>query len=503
MLKQALLYFLLFELVRNALRWYTNRQLYNERLGHQAVTTLTGFEVKPVAPVRLHVSHHKTAGAVAKQYTEYVLEVRSKFCFDSSTGMLSLSPVLRQHESSLDLAAERRVRSFLQQHGLRIETNSSPEFVHDTATSLQNETLVLTWLSRAAHFNPAHFAGEWLSAWALLRECVAKKSETSLPIVLWRPAPNEHRPSPLAACETEHDHGSVFCVFLHTMVAEYSLLQALPKALRRDTRLCGTRLLIPGLLKSRFFRSQEDAIAWREAVLRYLGVQDLARACRPCADPNFPRHHPARLVERPQWQRPQPRLCVTYLRRGAQTRSDVACRRRCLANEDQMIALLRRYRGVFHYDLRVVEASANDTTLASVRHIVDTIHQSHVLISLHGAQLVYATLLPPWRAALIEILPFGFRHDMYAHGGGAPIHYFSIEGDPPFSGGAGMSSVDDTEPWRPELSLSKTNQEYRALQRIYQRDQAVSVPLRALRNALEIALETIRNEPCGCTPAAA
>jgi hypothetical protein len=495
MWKQVLVCFLLLDLARNAALWYITHQA-DGKVSLRGATSIQSFPGEFPVPVQLHVWQHQTAGVISKHYTEYLLEIRSRFCFDASARTLSLQLSSRRRVGLRELAAERRVRSFLQQLGFRIEIVEKDNLIDARTAAVQNETLVLTWLSRAAYFNPAHFAGEWLSTWALLRERVSTSSARRSPLVLWWPVNAAYDSSPLAACETDRDHCSIFCVLLRTVLAEYSALQAVPSPLRRDTQRCGTALLIPGLLKSRFFRSLEDAVAWREAMLKYLGIQESIQPC--CAgEQDRPRCQPFPVAATgPSWQQPQPKLRVTYLRRGPQKRSAMACQRRCLANEDQMLALLRRYRGIFHYDLNVVEASANDTTWASVRRIVEIIQQSNVLISLHGAQLVYAPLLPPWQAALIELFPYGFQHDMYAHGGGAPLHYFSIEGDPLSVDGMQGGVREEGEfshLTRSRASIEKNGER----ERVHQRDQAVWVPLRPLRNALEVALATVRSESCG------
>jgi len=501
MWRQVLLCGLIFELVRNLALWFAFHQPRSELDAHSLPTSLLQRGARS-ARFRLHVWRHRTAGVVSKQYTEHVLEVRSPFCFNSTNAVLFIEASGSQR--SVDPDATHRVQSFLQQKRVRVERVTSLEPVRRAIPNLTNETLVLNWFSRAAYFNPAHFAGEWLANWGLPRQFGASEGKRHAPVVLWWPAHAQHATSPLYACGTERDNQSIFCVYLHAMVTAYSRQQGRELPFRRNTVLCGSRLLLPGLLKSRFFRSPADAMAWRAAVLDHLGMKS-APAQRTMLPADTSGRDQCRAVPSimPLWHRPSPRLQVTYLRRGAEKRSQAACRRRCLANEDAVVALLRRYREAYAYDFTIVEASANDITRSSVQRLVEMIQRTHVLISVHGAQLVYASLLPPWRSALIELFPYGFQHDMYAHAGGAPVHYFSVEGDSPPIPSSPLPfwerETDDMDAADLDFAAATATAHYPDSQtssRVYLRDQAVQVPLRPLRRALQVALATLRDQAC-------
>ena len=402
----------------------------SRRFDHQQSPPLWGDGGTEAPVLQVHRYAHRKRSDRVRTYTERVLEVRGPVCVDVDRRQLQwrgpMPPFFSPSDSNASSSTLRDELSlFLQERQAHWDTAAN--------ASVSERLLPGTWavplLTDAARVNVAHFMGEVMGAWAVYRRWIQRQQGNATgaaSLHWWRPHHDAARSALLHSCgrsdsctADDDTRGGLPCAVLSVLAAAMPTPLAtqghVSSALASERWVCVQHLIVPGLLKSRFFHTYADATAFREALFTRAGIPPESTVA-PAAYP----------------------LQVTFLSRGAADGSAPhrRRRRRRLRNEAELLHRLRQQQRPLGYRLQVIDASRNTTARAQLHHNLRVLRGTHTLISVHGAQLVYAALLPPYRSVLIELWPHAFTHDMYVQAGGAAVGYYAVESrrappDPP------------------------------------------------------------------------
>ncbi|KAK4536244.1 hypothetical protein CDCA_CDCA07G2269 [Cyanidium caldarium] len=453
--------------------------------------------------LQLHRYAHRKRSDRVRTYTERVLEVRGPVCVDVDRRQLQWRGQMPPFFSSSDSTLRDELLLFLQERQAHWGTAASAP----ASERLLPGTWVVPLLTDAARINVAHFMGEVMGAWAVYRRWMQWQqgnAAVTASLHWWRPHHDAARSALLHSCgrpdnctADDDARGGLPCAVLSVLAAAMPTPLAtrdhFSSALASERWLCVQHLIVPGLLKSRFFHTYADATAFREALFTRAGIPPESTVA-PAAYP----------------------LQVTFLSRGAADGSAPHRRRRRLRNEAELLHRLQQQQRSLGYRLQVIDASRNTTTRAQLHRNLRVLRDTHTLISVHGAQLVYAALLPPYRSVLIELWPHAFTHDMYVQAGGAAIGYYAVESRraPPDPPEWLRPSPETPVPAAGAVRRNLTYGERRACVehsercRAYYRDADVWADIDAVLDTLAEALAAVRrarhesDAPAGRSPAA-
>ena len=170
--------------------------------------------------------------------------------------------------------------------------------------------------------------------------------------------------------------------------------------------VCFRKAILPGFTKGRFFIDDVEYPSWKPS---FRGAHAHA--------PTLPRDS-LRVRERMQaLLKNTPtidgmRREVVLLHRNEAKRSFDA------AGQDRIIGMLRSVGEKWRFNVSIVEFGR-----MQFEEQYDAVRSAAVAVGIHGANLVNTMFMAPL-AAMVEIFPYNFGHDMYEHGANAGLKYF-------------------------------------------------------------------------------
>lgn len=229
---------------------------------------------------------------------------------------------------------------------------------------------------------------------------------------------------------------------------------------RSKEYVCFRKAVVPGFLKGRFFVGDDEYPSgkqgWGQSVDGSVNIPRDSEALR---------HLIGKKIGQSQGFTTHQRSIVLLDRSGSRRIFDEEGR-------EKILDMMKKVANANKYSFRVI--SFDGMTFAEQ---INAVRGADVAIGLHGANLVN-TMFMNALSVLIEIMPFGFKHEMYKNGGNAGLKYFVHQ----------MSQGEDYEALGKYKSVEECIKRNEAC-KVYYRDAVQKVSQKDLRN-IQRLLET-------------